>query len=407
MSTNDFLLFIDANKYLDLYRIDQGKKLLAPLGEQVDYIFVTQQIVNEVQRNKILVAADFLKEKVKELKLKTFNLPDHLSASIDHRTEILHQMSEISQNIKKVNAEIDALVLSIMEQISRSEDEVSKALSPIFANAILHSSEELQRARERRELGNPPGKITNPIGDQLTWEQILTRFKGKKRLWIISRDGDYGTVYGGKGFVNHFLYNELCSITPEPEVYLFQDIVEGISHFVDTTRVKADNRLTPEEVEEIEREEKSLPNLTQLNKNLLQAIESVRQLSHLNESALSQPNGSVLSQLSESVRQLSQPHKSVLWAIESVRQLNQPSESMQQAIDSLINQPSESIQQAIDSLTQQNEGLLRVFSEAQKKSSQIYQPLENTQEELKEENERPRIFPPSSRESENGEEDLG
>lgn len=269
MPADDSLLFIDANKYLDLYRIDKGKKLLAPLGEQVDYIFVTQQVFSEVQRNKLLVAAEFLKQKSKELKLQTFNLPDHLSStSIDQRNGILQQLSEIAQKIKNVNAEVDALVLGIMEQISCSEDEVSKALSPIFVNAVPHSPEELQRARDRRELGNPPGKITNPIGDQLTWEQILTHFKGKKRLWIISRDSDYGTVYGGKGFLNRFLYDELCSIASEPEVYLFEDMVEGIEHFVDTTGVKAEKRLTPEEVEEIEKEEKSLPSLSKSNEEL-------------------------------------------------------------------------------------------------------------------------------------------
>lgn len=262
MSTNDSLLFIDANKYLDLYRIHKGKQLLAPLGEQVDYIFVTQQVFREVQRNKILVAAEFLREKFKELKLQTFNLPDHLSSTyIDQRNDILQQMRDITTKIKNLNIEVDALVLNIMEQISRSEDDVSKALSPIFANAVPHSPEELQKARERKELGNPPGKIASAIGDQLTWEQILTHFKGKKRLWIISRDTDYGTFYAGKGFLNRFLYDELCSIASEPEVYLFEDIVEGISHFVDTTGVKAEQRLTPEETEEIGRAEKSLPQI--------------------------------------------------------------------------------------------------------------------------------------------------
>lgn len=281
MSGDDSLLFIDANKYLDLYRIDKGKKLLAPLGEQVNYIFVTQQVFNEVQRNKIQAAAEFLRKKFKELKFETFNLPDHLSStSIDQRKDILQQMKEINQKIKKVNTEVDALALSIIEQISRSEDEVSKALSPIFANAVRHSPEELQRARDRRELGNPPGKSTDPIGDQLTWEQILTHFKGKKRLWIISRDSDYGTVYANKGFLNCFLYDELCSIASEPEVYLFEDMVEGINHFVDTTGVKAEKRLTPEEVEEIEKEEKSLPSLSKLNEDeTLQVVASLRQKS--------------------------------------------------------------------------------------------------------------------------------
>ena len=258
MSADDFLLCIDTNQYLDFYRRDKRKKLLALLVEQVNYIFVTQQVVNEVQRNKIQEAADFLRGKSKGVKLETFNLPDHLSGtSSDQPKDILQQMSLSQQEVDNVNAKVNTLLSSIMEQISRSEDEVSKALSPIFAHAAPHSPEELRRARNRKELGNPPGKSTKVIGDQLIWEQILTHFKGKKRLWIISRDADYGTVYGDKHFLNCFLYDELCRIAHEPEVYYFDDLHQGITHFVDTTKVKAEKRLKPEEVKEIEKEEKS------------------------------------------------------------------------------------------------------------------------------------------------------
>jgi len=95
MSADDALLYIDANKYLDLYRTDKGKKLLAPLGEQVEHIFVTQQTVDEVQRNKIHVTATFLAEKFKSLKLQTFNVPDHLSGSSEGRSKQIlnHQHS--------------------------------------------------------------------------------------------------------------------------------------------------------------------------------------------------------------------------------------------------------------------------------------------------------------------------
>lgn len=329
MQANDSLLFIDSNKYLDLYRMDEGKKLLAPLGEQIDYILVTQQVVSEVQRNKIFVAAEFLKKKSKELKLQTVNLPDHLSSTnIEKRNDILQRMREIGQRIKDMNTEIDTLVLGIMEQISYSEDEVSKALSPIFAKAIPHSSEELQRARERRELGNPPGKITNPIGDQLSWEQILTRFKNKKRLWIISGDGDYGTVYGGKRFLNRFLYDELCKITSDPEVYLFGDIVEGIRHFVNITGVKAEHRLTPEEAEEIEREEKALPNLNQSSEGIRKTLQDMEQLSQLSDS---------LRKVTETIGHFSRMNHEfpkILIAIQqSLTQAHLPIENMQEDIN--------------------------------------------------------------------------
>jgi hypothetical protein len=259
MPAEDFLLVIDANKYLDLYRTVHGKKLLEPLGEQANHIFVTQQVVEEVQRNKIEVATAFLAKQFGELKLQTFAVPDHLfGTDVSKSKNILEQMGEIVQRIKKVNRDVDALATGIMGQIYQSQDEVSKALAPIFAKAVAHTPAELQRAKERRERGNPPGKSTNPIGDQLTWEQILSRFAGKKRLWIISRDGDYGTVYEGKGFLNLYLYDELLRMNPDAEAFLFDDVVDGIKDFANKTGVKADKLPSAEETREIKKEEKAL-----------------------------------------------------------------------------------------------------------------------------------------------------
>jgi len=47
MTTDDALLFIDANKYLDLYRTDTGQFMLAALSKQTDHIFVTRKVVDE------------------------------------------------------------------------------------------------------------------------------------------------------------------------------------------------------------------------------------------------------------------------------------------------------------------------------------------------------------------------
>jgi hypothetical protein len=324
MLANDSLLFIDSNKYLDLYRMGKkGKKLLKQLEQQVDHIFVTQQVVREVQRNKIRVAADFLQQQCKELKIQTFGLPDHLSNTYtDQRKNISEQMTDLTTKIRGVNAEVDAWGLNIMEQISHSEDEVSKALSAIFANAVCHSSEELQRAKERKEFGNPPGKGANPIGDQLNWEQILTHFNGKKRLWIISRDSDYGTTYAGKGFLNGFLYDELCTIASEPEVYLFEDLVNGIEDFVDKTGVEAEQRLAPEEAEEIERVEKSLPP----NDTLRTILDINRQLNQHSE---------IYPDILDQLNQLNRRSKIYPYDLDQLNQLNRRSKIYPYDLDQL------------------------------------------------------------------------
>jgi hypothetical protein len=149
--------------------------------------------------------------------------------------------------------------MGIMEKIGRSNDEVSEVLKLLFAKAVPHQEEELQRAKQRKERGQPPGKNADPIGDQLTWEQILSRFAGKTKLWIITRDGDYGTIYEGRGFLNQLLYEELRNVSPEAEAFLFGDVASGVKHFADITGVKADKLPSPEEIEEIRKEEKTLP----------------------------------------------------------------------------------------------------------------------------------------------------
>ncbi len=167
MPLDDVLLFIDANKYLDLYRTVTGKRLLAPLSEQAANIFVTQQVVDEVNRRKIEVAADFLIRHFTALKLQTYKVPDHLfGTTAEESKSILGTMSEIHQHIEQLNNDLTALAMGIMEKIRQSNDEVSLALTPLFLGAVPHLDEELERAKQRKERGQPPGKKVDPIGDQ-------------------------------------------------------------------------------------------------------------------------------------------------------------------------------------------------------------------------------------------------
>jgi hypothetical protein len=65
---DDALLFIDANRYLDLYRLVTAKKLLPAIKEQQEHIFITKQVVDEVQRNKLREAARLRATQIVELK---------------------------------------------------------------------------------------------------------------------------------------------------------------------------------------------------------------------------------------------------------------------------------------------------------------------------------------------------
>jgi hypothetical protein len=228
-----------------------------PLSQQADHIFVTRKVVDEVKRNKINETARFLTKHFRDVpKVQTYKVPDQLfGASETQSTSIRGQMKEIGQKIEQVNRELRDLAADIMKKVSQSADEVSIALAPIFAKAVAHSDEQLQKAKARKDRGDPPGKQTDPIGDQVTWEQILCRFVGKTKLWIITKDSDYGCMYGGKGFLNQLLYDELQKVSPGAEAFLFDDVPDAIEHFADVTGVKADKLPTPEQRKEIKKEE--------------------------------------------------------------------------------------------------------------------------------------------------------
>ena len=248
------VLFIDANQYLDLYRTVGGEKLLAPLQEQQDHIFVPAQVVDEVYRQKLSATATFLDAKINQSKLNHIAVPGHLP------TRTVHAIRErIRERLQRIR---EKLSHDLLEQVSQSIDEVSKSLAGLFSQAVPHTDGELQRARTRKERGNPPGKSGDPLGDQITWEQILSQCQDKPALWIITNDSDYGTKHGREMFLNAALYRELAQLyQSEPPVHCFTNIVDGLKHFAETTGTKAEKLPTGEEAEQIKKEQESLPPL--------------------------------------------------------------------------------------------------------------------------------------------------
>ena len=61
--------------------------------------------------------------------------------------------------------------------------------------------------------------------------------------------------------MNQFLYEELRKVSPGAEAFLFDNVAKGIKHFAAITGVKADNLPSPEKIEEITKEEDTLPRI--------------------------------------------------------------------------------------------------------------------------------------------------
>jgi hypothetical protein len=239
------VIFIDANKYLELYRIKDPTPLLGAIIEQRERIFVTRQIVDEVARNKLRVAATDLKEQLK-----------HLGQAARDSGAV----AEARVMIRAAEAALKTSVPKTLERISRSKDDVSEALASLFAGALAETNDEFERARRRRERGNPPGKPTDPLGDQLTWEQLLTHVAGRSDLWIISGDSDFSVEHAGERFLDPLLYRDLETVLrAAPNVFCFDDIVAGIEHFSITTKTRAVALPGADELKRLREEISNLP----------------------------------------------------------------------------------------------------------------------------------------------------
>lgn len=257
-ATSNFLLVIDANKYLDLYRSDTGLKVLKYLTRVSEHIFITKQLADEVNRNKVKTISDYLSHKAKMLSIDSIKIPEHLAIpNFSDDGDLSADLNKIKRAVAEKGKQLKEYSSEVVRQTANSADEVSLALTSVFERAIEASSEELERARSRKELGNPPGK-RGPLGDELLWEQVLTNLNGKKFLWLITSDSDFCTMHNGELYLNALLMREIKTLPKSPEVFLFDKLVEGIQHFAKNNNIDLDIELTEDELDEITDEEQAL-----------------------------------------------------------------------------------------------------------------------------------------------------
>jgi len=249
------MLFIDANIYLGFYRTVTTSKLLRSLIEFKHDILVTQQVVSEVERNKLKVVHRLLLEIVEALPVtRKSDLPDLLQ-----NPELLERLERLQEACDQVQESVESAVVSALTQISHSTDAVSQMLKPIFESAIPASEDELDRARMRRELGHPPGKGRDPLGDQLSWEQVLSRIEPGSHVWVVSKDSDFLLCHNGHCVLDPSLHDDLLSRGKSmAQIHPFGSLVEALKHYQQVTGFCSDSFPTEEECETITQEERRI-----------------------------------------------------------------------------------------------------------------------------------------------------
>lgn len=226
------VVFIDTNLYLRFYdtHSSEYKKYLKTLISFREYLIIPNQIVDEVYKNKLKVFIEGFKVFNSVSTEKLFMIPEHISNDVgirDWNKRRKNYMTSLSEQ----KADFKLIRDLIIRKVAYSEDEISKEFELLFSSAIPESTEEINKARIRKEKGNPPGKKSDPLGDQLCWEQLLTVAADIDELWIFSSDSDYLTTVDDQCFLNPFLLKELKLINSNLKVKPFRELSVGISEF--------------------------------------------------------------------------------------------------------------------------------------------------------------------------------
>ncbi len=253
-------LFIDANIYLRFYDSSRRelKKLLDSLLEVKDYLFITNQIASEIRRNKLCVAARSFKKTFQDMGIQKATLPEHLddteSSSMKKWNEKRNKLITDENTLKEDYTEI---IHRSLESIMVSTDSVSLILGKLFVSPIVASEQEIAAARKRKELGSPPGKHGNPLGDEISWEQLLNTYNGSEKIWLISNDHDFFVEYDKKPYLNAFLYNELKlkNKGKPPSIFCFRSLADGLANFNETSGHKIKQLPSPDLLNAIKMEE--------------------------------------------------------------------------------------------------------------------------------------------------------
>ncbi len=208
------LLFIDTNILLDFYRerkSDVSLKFLAQIEAYKESLILSSQLEMEYKRNRQAVILETLGK---------FGTAEGGRISIP----ALVIESQAAEMIKKNQSEITKQQKIITEKIQNIlekpsvHDEVYKILQRIFRhngdynlNRDSKKRFEIRRlARKRYCLGYPPRKKNDTsIGDAIHWEWIVQcSIESGRDVIIVSRDGDYGTNYKDKWYLNDWLKQE-------------------------------------------------------------------------------------------------------------------------------------------------------------------------------------------------------
>jgi predicted nucleic acid-binding protein len=196
-------LFIDTNILLSFYHftsddLEELSKLATLVQKGEIVLLVPQQVIDEFRRNRDAKIADALKT-LRAQKL-AFQFPQMCKDYPEYE-----QLRQLQRDHERAQA---TLVQAVLRDASTEHLKADDVVNRLFQHGrVIKTTEEiLSQARERMDLGNPPGK-TGSLGDAVNWEALFDGIPDGQPLHFVTDDKDYWSALDSNTF-NAFLIDE-------------------------------------------------------------------------------------------------------------------------------------------------------------------------------------------------------
>ena len=230
------LLFVDANIWLDFYRVrnDTGLRLLDHTEALSDRLIVTYQLESEFKRNRQVVMLDGMQELKAPQQIPRPGIFSDAAAA----RMIAKNVKEAEKRVKKLRERMvkalkdpamnDPVYQSCQRLFQKTDDLTLRRESPIRRM--------IRRQAFRRFLhGCPPRKRNDTsIGDAFNWEWMVhCATQRTAGLVIVSRDSDYGvTIDNRESYINDALRQEFSErVSRKRTLLLYSRLSDALKLF--------------------------------------------------------------------------------------------------------------------------------------------------------------------------------
>lgn len=180
-------LFIDTNVFLSFFHftsddLEELRKLSVLIKKGDVVLYLPEQVISEFRRNREYKIADALKRLQKQ----------KLNLQYPQLCKDYAEYKKLRKLQKEYESEYSKLQSQIRKDINNHDLKADKIIGELFENAkILPTTKELmEKARNRMEIGEPPGK-KGSLGDAINWEILKDSVPNKEDIFFVGDDVDY------------------------------------------------------------------------------------------------------------------------------------------------------------------------------------------------------------------------